>query len=213
MPQIDQLPTAPPAWNDDNLRSVSEQIRSALFFAHVRASTGTATSRANCHPFRHGRWLFMHNGAIGGFEDIRREIDLMIPAALYRHRSGTTDSEALFLLLLANGLETDPAAAFATTMAAIVGTMAAAGIAAPLRVTAAATDGEEIVALRYASDRQSPTLYYGHTEFDGGAQGQGAILVLSEPLDSNPGHWVEVPDSHLLVAGDGAVAIEPFAPA
>ena len=34
-----------PAWNDDNLKSVSEQIRSHLFFAHVRASTGTSTTR------------------------------------------------------------------------------------------------------------------------------------------------------------------------
>jgi glutamine amidotransferase len=42
-----------PAWNDANLRSISEQIRSRLFFAHVRASTGTSTSRENCHPFRH----------------------------------------------------------------------------------------------------------------------------------------------------------------
>ena len=39
-----------PAWNDANLRSLSEQIRSRLFFAHVRASTGTSTSRDNCHP-------------------------------------------------------------------------------------------------------------------------------------------------------------------
>ncbi|MBM3521755.1 MAG: class II glutamine amidotransferase, partial [Alphaproteobacteria bacterium] len=39
-----------PAWNDENLRSLAEQIRSGVFFAHVRASTGTATSRSNCHP-------------------------------------------------------------------------------------------------------------------------------------------------------------------
>lgn len=44
-----------PAWSDPNLRSLSRQIRSSLFLAHVRASTGGATSRANCHPFVHGR--------------------------------------------------------------------------------------------------------------------------------------------------------------
>ena len=53
-----------PAWNDDNLRSLAAQIRSGLFFGHVRASTGTVTNRSNCHPFRHGRWMFMHNGMI-----------------------------------------------------------------------------------------------------------------------------------------------------
>jgi hypothetical protein len=31
-----------PAWNDANLRSLAEQISARLFFAHVRASTGTA---------------------------------------------------------------------------------------------------------------------------------------------------------------------------
>lgn len=71
-----------PAWNDDNLLSLSGQIRSPLFFAHVRASTGTATARANCHPFRAGRWLFMHNGQVGDYERARRALDALIPDAL-----------------------------------------------------------------------------------------------------------------------------------
>ncbi|MEM7670705.1 MAG: class II glutamine amidotransferase, partial [Pseudomonadota bacterium] len=45
-----------PAWSDDNLRSLAAQVRSRLFMAHVRASTETATSRNNCHPFAVGRW-------------------------------------------------------------------------------------------------------------------------------------------------------------
>lgn len=39
-----------PAWGDENLLSITKQVKSSLFFAHVRASTGTATSRPNCHP-------------------------------------------------------------------------------------------------------------------------------------------------------------------
>ena len=57
-----------PAWSDENLLSLAHQIRSRLFFAHVRASTGTATTRANCHPFAVGRWLFMHNGQVGEYD-------------------------------------------------------------------------------------------------------------------------------------------------
>ncbi|MGB0497891.1 MAG: class II glutamine amidotransferase, partial [Rubricella sp.] len=72
-----------PAWSDPNLRSIAGQVRSGLFLAHVRASTGTATSRNNCHPFVHGRWSFMHNGQIGGFEGFRRRADMLIPDALY----------------------------------------------------------------------------------------------------------------------------------
>ncbi|MEX0760572.1 MAG: ATP-binding protein, partial [Tistlia sp.] len=72
-----------PAWSDANLRSLCQQLRARLFFAHVRASTGTATARANCHPFAFGRWLFMHNGQIGGYERIRRRVEALIPDALY----------------------------------------------------------------------------------------------------------------------------------
>ena len=61
-----------PAWSDPNLRALSEHVKSALFLAHVRASTGSAISRNNCHPFAVDRWSFMHNGQIGGFEAVGR---------------------------------------------------------------------------------------------------------------------------------------------
>lgn len=56
-----------PAWSDRNLREIAGHVVSPLFFAHIRASTGTAVQQTNCHPFRHGRWMWMHNGAIEGF--------------------------------------------------------------------------------------------------------------------------------------------------
>ncbi len=68
-----------PAWSDENLLSLAHQIKSRLFFAHVRASTGTATTRANCHPFSYGNWMFMHNGKIGGWDRVRRPIEAAIP--------------------------------------------------------------------------------------------------------------------------------------
>ena len=92
-----------PAWSDPNLRALSEKVKSALFLAHVRASTGSAISRNNCHPFAVDRWSFMHNGQIGGFEAERKSADMLIPDALYRHRRGATDSEAFFWLPWATG--------------------------------------------------------------------------------------------------------------
>ena len=61
-----------PAWSDENLQHLCRHIRSPLFFAHVRAATGTPTTRPNCHPFVHGRWMFMHNGQVGDWSLIRR---------------------------------------------------------------------------------------------------------------------------------------------
>ena len=97
-----------PAWSDVNLRSFANQVQSHLFLAHVRASTGTAISRNNCHPFVVDNWSFMHNGLIGGFEQVRKKVDMLIPDALYKHRKGATDSEAFFLNALGQGLDNNP---------------------------------------------------------------------------------------------------------
>lgn len=196
-----------PAWNDVNLRELSEQVSAGLFFAHVRAATGdTATSRANCHPFRHGAWMFMHNGAIGDFASIRRDLDLAIPEGLYRHKHGTTDSETIFYLLLANGLETDPVAAYQKTVKQVLETMDEHGIEKPFRFAAIATDGERLVAVRFSSDRNSPSLFYGI----GVAGSEKSLVIMSEPSDEEVGHWAEVPESSLVVAGDGALHVEDF---
>src|SRR3954463_3412373 len=67
-----------PAWGDANLRELAGHIETELFVAHVRATTGTAVQQTNCHPFRHGRWLFVHNGLVAGFPVMRRELMLAI---------------------------------------------------------------------------------------------------------------------------------------
>ena len=208
-----------PAWNDANLRSLAEQISARLFFAHVRASTGTSTSRENCHPFRRGAHLFMHNGAIGGFARVRREIEQLIPDDIYRDRLGTTDSEAFFLLACGNGLMEDVPRALEKTVGQVLRVMERAGISDPFRMTAAVADGRSIYALRYSSDAKSPTLYYatgGAIEIDSTTvhftPGDAAVLVLSEPLDEGPDGWIEIPEAHLLQTSGGAARITRFEP-
>ncbi len=209
-----------PAWNDANLRSLAEQIRATLFFAHVRASTGTATTRLNCHPFRFGRWLFMHNGKIGGYAKVRRDLELAISPDYYAHREGSTDSEVFFYLLLGNGLAANPPGAFARTVSQVLAIMAAHGVQEPLRMAAAVTDGQNIYALRYSSDGQSPSLFFGEgcglSVIEGQVQfeaGEGCVLILSEPLDSVSSSWTEVGEGSFLHAQGGAVAVSRFAPA
>ena len=196
-----------PAWNDENLKCVAEQVECRLFFAHVRASTGAGISRSNCHPFRFENWLFMHNGQIGGYASIRHELDRLIAPEYYRYRLGSTDSETFFFILLSNGLRNDPQAAFARTVAQVETVMSKAGITSALRLTAAATDGERIFAVRYANDDRAPTLYAGLSQ----AEGKG-LMVLSEPLDSQAEDWREVPMSHFVTAHDGNLEEAAFAP-
>lgn len=192
-----------PAWNDGNLKSVAHQLSSGLFLAHVRASTGTDTSRANCHPFRNGRWLFMHNGLIGGYRHIRRELERMIPDAVYPNRQGTTDSEVFFHLLFGAGLEDDPVGALARTVRSVVGVMQNNGITEPFRMTSLLTDGERVFALRYSTDEIPPSLFWWPQK--------ERLLIVSEPLDSEMDHWRDVPAAHILVSeGHGNTAVLPF---
>ncbi|UDL94991.1 class II glutamine amidotransferase [Lichenihabitans sp. PAMC28606] len=185
-----------PAWSDENLKSLCFQVRSALFFAHVRASTGPATARANCHPFAVGKYMFMHNGQIGNYCAIKRQLDALIPDDLYPYRSGTTDSEALFLAAFAHGLRDDPVAAVIATLSMVHSLMLEARIAEPLRATLALTDGKDLYAFRWASDACAPTLYWRQTEHD--------LMVVSEPLDRERAQWREVPQNCVLVARAGA---------
>src|SRR5262245_46812502 len=97
-----------PAWNDQNLRELSSQAETPLFFAHVRASTGTPVQRSNCHPFRRDNWLWMHNGLVRGFHDLKRDLAFAVDPSLYAAIEGSTDSEMLFFLALTFGLEDDP---------------------------------------------------------------------------------------------------------
>jgi len=205
-----------PAWNDENLRNVCEQIQARLFFGHVRASTGAGIHRANCHPFRHGSWLFMHNGQIGGFDRIRRELVMSIAPEYFSCLEGTTDSEVFFYLALSNGLKEDPETALAVTIAQILNAMQSAGVKAPFRMTAAISDGNSVYGLRYASDDKPPSLYYacgvqphdhdGDTIVDTGT----ACLIVSEPLDESAEQWVAVEADHLLIAADGGISTTPF---
>ena len=43
-----------------------------------RASTGTAVQQTNRHPFRYGRWLWVHNGLSREFRTVKRDLMLAV---------------------------------------------------------------------------------------------------------------------------------------
>jgi len=197
-----------PAWSDENLQHLCRHLRSHLFFAHVRAATGTSVSRPNCHPFACGKWMFMHNGVVGNWDAVRRDIERMIPDDLYVSRNGTTDSEALFLAALGFGLLGDeprqePVTAISRMVEAVTGLVQEKGNGAPFKFTAALADGRDLYAFRYAANDGANSLYYR-------ALGN-AVVVASEPLDQDRGSWVGVADNSVLVARWGEqVEVRPF---
>ncbi|WP_192253490.1 class II glutamine amidotransferase [Mesorhizobium silamurunense] len=196
-----------PAWSDPNLKSLGRQIKSGLFLAHVRASTGGATSRTNCHPFVSGRWSFMHNGQIGGFEKIRRALENPLPDAVFNQREGTTDSELFFLLMIDEGLSRDPHGAASRATSRVLEASYHARIDPSLKLTAAFSDGEALHAVRYATDSQAPTLYTAAF-----ANRVGRCIV-SEPFDRDGRTWHEIPQSSFVTMTSDSTSIRPFAPA
>ena len=193
-----------PAWSDCNLKSLARQIRSPLFLAHVRAATGGGTRRDNCHPFVLENWSFQHNGQISNFDRLRRPMEAMLDDRLFHARSGTTDSELLFLLAMQFGLMTNPVAAIAETIGFVEGLSIHLTGSALVRFTSAFSDGKSLYAIRYATDRKAPTLYASPV-------GSGYCLV-SEPLNDDIDAWREIPDGSAVLIDDTGVHVTPFQP-
>ncbi|MCH2133103.1 MAG: class II glutamine amidotransferase [Phycisphaerales bacterium] len=208
-----------PAWNDWNLASLSAHIRSPLFFGHIRAAVGSEVVRCNCHPFRHGNWLFQHNGAIAGFDLIKHRLDMSIRDDLYAEKIGQTDSETMFLLALSLGLAEDPFGGICRMIEEVEKAREAAGIEESFHMTVAAADGETIYAARYASHGPQPSLYHSTpgvelktADGDRITLADRAFLVLSEPLDTLAENWEEVPETSRLLIRAGEAVIGPLFP-
>jgi glutamine amidotransferase len=211
-----------PAWGDRNLRDLAAHIRSGLVFAHIRATSGSPVQQTNCHPFRHGRWLWMHNGLIGEFPRVKRELMLAIDPELFPHIEGSTDSEVFFYLALTLGLESDPPAAVAHAVGLIEQVGRAHGVEHPIQMTVATTDGRSVWAFRYSSEGASRTLFYS-TRVDALREQHPEVavlhelsdesrLVVSEPLGDLVGAWNEVPEAHYGVIQEGQDELRPFTP-
>jgi len=164
-----------PAWGDENLRSLSHHIRSHRFMAHIRSSTGSQVSRANCHPFIIDQWMFLHNGQIGEFEKVKFSLERLLPEDLYVKKRGSTDSELIFLLMIKNGLYKTPVKAIRTTIQEIEQACSERGILDPFKASMCISDGRIFWVVRYSSDGVPPTVYIRCQE--------ESMTLASEPLD------------------------------
>ncbi|EOD27210.1 hypothetical protein EMIHUDRAFT_450204 [Emiliania huxleyi CCMP1516] len=148
------------AWNNSNLRELSESIESRCIFAHVR------------------RLLFQHNGHVEGFDRIKRRVFAAMRDDVYHWVQGTTDSEACFALILSliepellAGGECVPVAVLRKAMLSAIATLR--GFLA---------DAGVVVVARYcdkAPDIPPPSLYYAF------ASSHQLQLQLSQALTSS----------------------------
>jgi predicted glutamine amidotransferase len=213
-----------PAWQDRNMLDLSKHIESTAVFAHVRAaSAGVSTvQQTNCHPFRCGQWLWMHNGSIRNFAAIKREMMFFIDPKYFNEIEGTTDSEAFFYLALTFGLEEDPPTAVARAVGWIIKKSNEAGTEFPVQMTVATTNGSRIWAFRYSCEGNSRSLFYStdkeslRDSFEdpemGNRFGDNTRFIVSEPLGDIPGAWNPVPESSCVFVSSSSLEITPFLP-
>lgn len=212
-----------PAWSDANLRELAAHVHSSLFMAHVRAAIGSPVQQTNCHPFRDGRWLFVHNGFLAGFHELRRDLMLEIDPERFADVHGSTDTEVIFQIALTLGLKDDPLPALESTVALIEELAHGRGIPDVVQATFGVSDGDTLWAVRYATDSKPRSLYVsaevdairelhpGNQRFERLAAGDR--LIVSEPFSDLPGVWHEVPEATAVtVHPDGAIDQRPFRP-
>jgi glutamine amidotransferase len=209
-----------PAWNDFNLRDLAAQIESPLFLAHVRATSHATVQETNCHPFRYGKWLFVHNGEIFEIEKLRRKLLFAVAPQFFPNVLGSTDSEVMFHLALTFGLEADPLGALARMAGFVENAGREEGIAETLWMTLGVSDGDTLYVVRYASDGDAPTLYHSRDmeevyEINPALRDRLAPItrvVVSEPIGSHAETWLAVDQGASLTIREGEAVARPFVP-
>lgn len=223
-----------PAWNDRNLRSMAPHIQSGCFFAHVRAASQGGVSETNCHPFSHGRLMFMHNGHIEGFRAIKRRLRERLSDPVYDWLEGSTDSEHVFALFLEHLAAQPPLEqpeqlldALCATIADLEALITPLGLEDPSFMNFVVTDGTCVIATRYVTPeggRPPHTLYHsvgkrftcgpeGSYQLESGKEDELAIVVASEKLTDDPEDWQAIPHNHaVIVRPDLGVQLEAIQP-
>lgn len=215
------LRTIQPAWASQAFESLASTITTGRAFAHVRAaSPGLAVQESNSHPFRHGRFMFMHNGTIKGFRQLRRRLQQSLSDWAWESIEGTTDSEHAFALFLdavgepeAERSADELREALVTVLRRLVALAAQARVTGTMACNFAVTDGHSTVVCRYARGLPEPaSLYvsagrhYECIDDDGdvldavSAPGgpHGVVVVASEPLTRHADDWALIPANHTL---------------
>jgi len=196
-----------PIWHDLNLSDICRYVSSACWLAYVRSATpGLAVDLSNCQPFRQGRLLFIHNGFIETFKStLYRPLRQMLSEQAYHAIHGMTDSEHIFALLLhylqgPDHLSLEMACHRTLRQLALLAAQYGVRIAANLVVA----DGETLVASRFDTTGQAPSLYWlrHHPDFP------ESVIIASEPLF--PAAWACCPSSTLITVKDCDLQTQPL---
>jgi glutamine amidotransferase len=180
---------AVPIWTDESFDDIATVTRAGAVLAAVRNATPrTSHGPAAAAPFKHGRWLFSHNGAVEGWPESTVALAATLPIVALLELEARVDSALMWALVLhrlRQGLA--PAEALADTAEAL----RTAGVTG--RFNFLLTDGRVI-----AATVAGHTLYYRRKP--------GSVTVASEPGDDQA-DWIEIPRGSVVTATAEQVSV------
>ncbi|MET1256568.1 class II glutamine amidotransferase [Aliikangiella maris] len=206
-----------PAWSDQNLLSLCSKIKTACYFAHVRdASVGMSVSSTNCHPFRMGSYLWMHNGELKQFYRIKRAVINELSDRAFLQIRGSTDSEFVFALFL-DEIQFNYQASLEELQAALINTMQkikrieqACEVSESSFMNFVVSNGHCLISTRYSTNKsvQPPSLFYSTAQMEVGRSGQlflhqneknSSVIITSEPITDDKKFWHKVERNQMII--------------
>ncbi|MBE9206449.1 ergothioneine biosynthesis protein EgtC [Nostoc sp. LEGE 06077] len=184
-----------PLWNDPNLQELSQYVKSTSSVGYARlAGIGEPLDISNCQPFRSEKLLFVHNGEIVNFQQtLYRPIRDSLGDSTYHLIKGLTDSEhifALFVEIWQSSVDSTLVSSLAIALQKL--TELAQKYDTSFSANIIVSDGQTVVAVRYAYGTQAPTLYWYCDDLTHPSQ----VIVASEPLSHQ--NWIAFPEQSML---------------
>ena len=185
-----------PIWSDANLGDLADSLHSDRWLAMVRSATaGFSSSIDNTQPFRHGAYLYMHNGYIKDFNStLRQSITAELANPRIASLRGLSDSEYLFALLR-QLIDDNPQKELAEVIKDFIIWLDTNIKHGEALLNIIISDSHAIYALRYAINGDAPSLYY-RNKADG-------LWLASEKLDDNQ-DWSAFSEKKLMIAQLGS---------
>lgn len=217
---------------DFNFKFLTDFIETNTMVAHIRDATVGEISDHNTHPFLYNNWIFAHNGTIQGFELMRPIILQKIGPELAFEIMGTTDSEYLFYLFIANLKKKVPDVTsididtlvirdtFIETIREINNLGANIGIIKPHKLNAVITNGKIMTASRYGNSlfyttrtkamNEDVKLYKDDTNLkirfnsciDNYCRIDNDSVIIASEQLNKEDNWYEVPEQSVLIVDE-----------
>jgi glutamine amidotransferase len=201
-----RLAEARPIWYDRELRSTLSATESTCVVAALRnGSVGMPVDRSGLLPLVLGSWSFVLNGFVPDFHaDHMRALRAELPDDLYSELRGSSDSETLFLMTIA---EIRKGKALAQALEATALRVKASVGTSEAQLNMVISDGTRAAAVRTSTTYETNSLYLAkHPPF-----APRGVVLASEPPDTDDS-WTPVgPHTSLTIEEDGSVHSAPVA--